>query len=147
MFFNHTSQYETWNGSRRLSLVKRRRIWCIMEYRGEDSYVPHHLVFWSDFLSVTFQLSSMQKDGVTTVWQRCGYAVLVYRSIKHRRNSPPPLPCCISDSIAAIRCGCVSLLEYVFSMCWPQVVCILCYLLSFPPMCMPFMHFLGITKD
>lgn len=142
MFFDHTSQYETSNGCRRLNLVKRRRIWCIMEYRGEDSYVPHHLVFWSDFLSVTFQLSSMQKDGVTTVWQRCGYTVLVYRCVKHRQNSPPTstvlyfwLDCCYTLWLCFTTWICVfyvltsgCLYSVLFVIIYPQCV----YLYSFP---------------
>lgn len=78
-----------------------------------------------------------KKMGVITAWwgvcSRSWYPfidrVQVYKT---QAKQSPPLLCCISDLTAAIRCGCVSLLEYVFSMCWPQVVCILCYLLSLP---------------
>lgn len=113
------------------------------------SNVPHHFCVVILVLSHS-SCSSRKKLGTAAAQWSCMCAVLLvcwskqkinWRFLTHAKQSPP-----VPRSTAATS-GCVSLLEFVFSMCWPQVVCILFDMSSFPPVCMPSMRLPWTIND
>lgn len=122
-----------------------------MEYRGKDLYVPHHYVFWSDFVC-HIPTVWHAKNGVITACQGvCVHSPVILslkecRSIKHTRNSPHHY-CAVFLTWLLLY---IVVVFHYLNMCFLcvnlrlSVFSVICY--HFPYV-YAFMHLLSTTKD